>query len=358
MREETSDRWDADRVFLAGDVGATKTTLGLFSQRGNAREARVEETFRSKDFDSLEEVVRDFLAKNEGAVRFASFGVAGPVVGGRAETTNLGWVLEEAALEESLGLEKVHLLNDLEAMATGIPFLTRSDLSVINRGEPDRGGSVAVIGPGSGLGEAFITWDDRGRVEVHPSEGGHSDFAPTNDLEVRLLRYLKSRFGHVSYERVCSGQGILNIHSFLLESGRREGPAWHTKALEAELDPVPSIARAALSKSPRRCETCKETFEVFASILGAEAGNLALKVMATRGTYIGGGIPRKVLPIMKEGAFLKSFKNKGRMSELISRIPVYVVLNPRTALMGAARAMLDRIHPVRRVPRGMMERAW
>lgn len=320
---------------LIGDVGGTKTRLGLFSLDARRMVPQVEATFASKSYPNLQEIAREFLKRSRAQVEYASFGVAGPVVDGHARITNLPWQIDEEALAGDLGLSGVHLLNDLAAIATNVLFLGRNDLWTLNPGKADPRGVVAVIAPGTGLGEAFVTREG-GKHNVHPSEGGHADFAPTNRVQLDLLDYLLERFDHVSYEKVCSGIGIRNIHAYFEKVDKMEPPAWHLKELEAD-DPIPPIAAAALRKD-KVCGRCPPTMEVFAAILGAEAGNLALKVMATGGVYIGGGIPRNVLPLIKDGSFMDSFTKKGRMSDLLARIPVRVILNPRTALLGAARS--------------------
>lgn len=327
-------------MLLAGDVGGTKTMLGLFPLRGNPKKSRVEATFPSAEYPDLEAIVHEFLAQNPTPVGYASFGVAGPVIEGRARITNLPWVIEEKALAASLNISGAHLMNDLEAIATSVQFLVPSDLATLNRGRSDPRGSVAIIAPGTGLGEAFITRDGP-RYRVHPSQGGHADFAPTNKSQVELLKHFLKRSDHVSYEDVCSGIGIRNIHRFFEETGLPEPPSWHAKELEAA-DPVPIIAAGALSKN-QRCNTCLTTLNTFVSVLGAEAGNLALKVLATGGVYVAGGIPRKVLPLLKNGSFMESFTKKGRMAQLVSRMPVHVILNPRMGLLGAARSGFESI---------------
>jgi glucokinase len=327
-------------MLLAGDVGGTKTTLGLFPFRGDPKTPRVVTTFPSAKYSDLESISREFLAKNRGDVRYASFGVAGPVIGGRAMITNLPWVIEERSLAASLHISGARLMNDLEAIARSVPFLGRTDLATLNRGKPDPEGPVAIIAPGTGLGEAFITREGPLR-RFRPSEGGHADFAPTSESQVELLEYLLKRSDHVSYEDVCSGIGIRNIHEYFEETSLPERDSSHAKELQVE-DPVPVIAAAALSKS-RRCETCSRAMDTFASILGAEAGNLALKVLATGGVYVAGGIPRKVLPLIKSGSFIKAFIKKGRMSRLVSRMPVRVVLLPGVALLGAASSGFESV---------------
>jgi len=321
-------------MLLAGDVGGTKTNLAVFSPEDGPRAPLAEVTFPSADYPSLEAIVREFLARVDLKVEQASFGVAGPVAAGRAEITNLPWVMEETQLREALNLSSVRLLNDLAAIAHAVPFLEPADLHTLNVGQPTPGGAMAVIAPGTGLGEAFLTWDGT-RYRPHASEGGHADFAPTNSFEVELLRYLQDRFQHVSYERVCSGRGLPNIYGYLKDSGYADEPAWLTEQLAAAGDPTPVIVNAALD-SERPCELCVATLNAFVSILGAEAGNLALKVLASGGVYLGGGIPPRILPTLEQKPFREAFRHKGRMSDLLVRVPVHVILNPKVALLGAA----------------------
>jgi glucokinase len=277
-------------------------------------------------------LVCEFLSQVDVEVERASFGVAGPVVAGRASITNLPWVMDEEQLQAALHLSSVRLLNDLAAIAHAVPFLESADLHTLNEGQPAPDGNIAVVAPGTGLGEAFLTWDGS-RYRPHASEGGHADFAPTNPLEIELLRYLHDRFEHVSYERVCSGRGLPNIYAFLKDSGYADEPAWLAEELAAADDPTPVIVNTALA---RECELCVATLDTFVSILGAEAGNLALKVLASGGVYLGGGIPPRILPALEQGPFMQAFRNKGRMSDLLVRFPVHVILNPKVALLGAA----------------------
>jgi glucokinase len=319
---------------LAGDIGGTKTNLAVYASQTGPRAPLAEATFPSADYPSLETLVREFLSQIDLQVERASFGVAGPVVGGQATITNLPWVIDEQRLQDALNLAPVRLLNDLQAIANGVPFLEPADLHTLNEGQSAHGGAIAVIAPGTGLGEAFLTWDG-GRYRPHPSEGGHADFAPNTPLEVDLLRYLLDRFDHVSYERVCSGLGVPNIYAFLKDSGYAAEPAWLAKRLAAAEDPTPVIANAALD-GERPCKLCAATLDTFVSILAAEAGNLALDVLATGGVYLGGGIPPRILRALEQGRFMESFTRKGRMSKLLARVPVHVILNPKVALLGVA----------------------
>jgi glucokinase len=318
---------------LVGDVGGTKTQLALFDPHG-LETPIVDKTFQSADFESLIQLLRHFLLAREESIAQAVFGVAGPVVEGRAQITNLSWVIEKEAIQSALNLEAVHVINDLAAIANSVPYLQTSDLHVLNEGVPSPSGSRAVIAPGTGLGQAYLTWNGD-QFQAHPSEGGHADFAPTSSLQMELLSFLQTRYDHVSYERLCSGMGIPNIYAFLKESFKYEEPTWLADKLSTAPDPTPIIVNAALAPG-ESCALCKETLKLFVSILAAEAGNLALKILATGGLYIGGGIPPRILPALETAKFMQSFTHKGRFSDLLSQIPVYVILNPRAALLGAA----------------------
>jgi len=321
-------------MLLAGDIGGTKTVLAVCSPEGGPRAPLLETTFPSGRYPSLAAVVRDFMAKHSYPLTHASFGVAGPVVGGRAEVTNLPWEMSERGLQNELQLQAVHLLNDLESIAYAVPHLGAADLYTINSGQAVEGGALAVIAPGTGLGEAFLTGNG-GRYRAHPSEGGHASFAPSDDLQLDLLRYLQKRIGHVSCERVCSGLGLPNIYAFLKDSGYAEEPDWLAARLARAADPTPVIVTTALDPE-RACEICLATLRTFVSILGAEASNLALKVLSTGGVYIGGGIPPRILPVLQEPYFMRAFLNKGRFTDIVEHMPVHVILNPKAALLGAA----------------------
>jgi glucokinase len=321
-------------MLLAGDIGGTKTNLGIYSLEKGAREPLAESTFPSPKYPNLETLAREFLDTEDVTVDSASFGVAGPVIKGQAKTTNLPWVIDEVQLRKKLHLNSVRLLNDLEAIAYGVPIVGPEDLHTLNEGVAILGGTLAIIAPGTGLGEAFLTWN-RMRYQAHASEGGHADFGPTSPIELDLLQYLHDKFGHVSYERICSGQGLPNIYAFLKDRGYAVEQDWLAEQLGAGDDPTPVIVNAALDKE-RPCELCIATIRIFVSVLGAEAGNLALKVLATGGVYLGGGIPPRIIPALEDKDFMESFTGKGRFSELLSRIPVHVIMNPKIALIGAA----------------------
>jgi glucokinase len=327
-------------LLLAGDIGGTKTDLALYTEDGGPRAPVTLAEFPSHDYDSLEAVVREFLKSTGASVNYASFDVAGPVIDGAAKTTNLPWQVESAKLERELGLEAVYLLNDLEAVAYAVPMLEAADLHPLAPGKAQRGGSLAIVAPGTGLGEAFLTWEGDHYVS-HASEGGHADFAPADDDQIELLRYLKPRLGHVSFERVCSGIGIPNIYDFLKQQGKfaREPDIEHRTA--AAPDRTKVIMDIGVHE-PGASAVCGATVAMFTSILGAEAGNLALKVMATGGVYIGGGIPTHILSALDNGPFLEAFRNKGRFHDLMADVPVSVIV-AQAALLGAASYGLSRM---------------
>lgn len=320
-------------MLLAGDIGGTKTNLAVF-EIGDRPEAKIETTFRSGDYPSLEAIAQKFLADTGVTVSKAVFGVAGPVVNGQSKITNLPWVMSEAALSDALHLSVVKLLNDLEAIAHAVPHLLPADLAALNNDQMDinLGGNKAIIAPGTGLGEAIIFCHNN-YYHVLASEGGHTDFAPKNSREIELLRYLQTRFNHVSYERVCSGKGIPNIYASFKNSHVAEASSQVAETISQATDAAPVIIQAALAGT---CKLCQATLNTFVSVLGAEAGNLALKVMATGGIYLGGGIPPKILPKLQDGTFMTAFTNKGRFAKMLTHIPIYVILNDKAALLGAA----------------------
>ena len=320
--------------YLAGDLGGTKTNLAIISPDRGPRDPVVEATFASGAYPDLTSLVAKFLAQVQLPVQYACFGVAGPVVNGCATITNLPWRLDQVALARHWGMVTVVLLNDLVAGAYAVPHLSALDLHTLHSGVPTPNGALAVIAPGTGLGEAFLLHDGD-RYRAYPSEGGHADFAPNNDFEDGLLRYLRATLGHVSWERVCSGKGIPNIYEFLKAMDFAEEPAWLTAALAQATDPTPVIVNAALH-CEQPSDLCIATLNTFVSILGAEAGNLALKVLATGGLYIGGGIPPRILPLLQGERFLQAFRDKGRFAPLLEHMPVHVILNAKAALLGAA----------------------
>lgn len=322
-------------MILAGDIGGTKTRLALFTAVGERLESLVEETFPSREHGGLDEIVRTFVSTQQVSVAHAGFGVAGPVKHGRCETTNLPWVVDARQLAGQLGIASVVLINDLEANAYGVAALEAKDFVILSQGAPDAEGNAAIIAAGTGLGEAGFYWDG---AQHHPfaCEGGHADFAPRNELETEMLRYLLTRFTRVSYERVLSGPGLYNIYQFLRDTGRGEEPVWLTDELRQQ-DPAATVSQAALAG---RSALCVQALDLFAAIYGAEAGNLALKVMATGGLYVGGGIAPKIMQKLRDSTFMQAFTAKGRMQPLLEAMPVRVILNDKTALLGAARCAL------------------
>lgn len=321
-------------MILAGDVGGTKTRLSLFSIEEGPLKPTAETTYPSSRYASLEMIAKEFLAKSKKPAELAIFGVAGPVVSGQATVTNLPWRIDEDLLSQSLGIPSVHLLNDLEAIAYAIPFLTTADLNTLNEGKPDPEGSIAIVAPGTGLGEAYLAWDGH-HYRAFASEGGHTDFAPANDLQIGLLRYLQERGVHVSYERVCSGKGIPNIYDYLRDKDYAAEPVWLSEKLAMADDRTPVIVNAALDlETP--CELCRSTLEIFVSILGAEAGNFALKILVDGGVYLAGGIPPRILPALTQGQFMAAFLNKGRLSTILEKMPVHIIVNPNVAILGSA----------------------
>jgi glucokinase len=320
------------KKLLAGDVGATKTILGIYAAEQGPREPLAEAAFPSSQYPGLAALASTFLAQAKLDVEHAIFGVAGPVVNGQAAASNLSWRIDQEALKKELKLQSVVLINDVEAAAQGVPLLKPKELHCLNKGEEIQSGTKAVIAPGTGLGEAFLAWDGA-RYCAHASEGGHADFAPSNAFEDDLLQHLRDQWEHVSYERVCSGIGMPNIYNYLKESGYAEEPVWLAQQLAETDDQSALIIDAALEQ---KAQLCTGVLDLFCAILGAEAANLALKVMATGGVFLGGGIPRRIIAFLEKGPFMEAFCCKGRLSDLMTRMPVNVILNPRIALMGAA----------------------
>jgi glucokinase len=336
-----------EAVILAGDIGGTNTRLAIFTAAAGFAAPLAEATFPSRDYPGLEPILREFLSGVDRPVDYAGFGVAGPVTAGRAAVTNLPWVVDEATLPGAFGFKQVLVMNDLEATAAAAPSLGASDLHVLNRGHGVKEGVMAVVAPGTGLGEAYMTWDGS-RYAVHPSEGGHADFAPVDALQAGLLTHLRKRFDHVSYERVCSGMGIANLYAYFRDSGVAAEAGWLSPRLEAAADPAPLIVAAALD-AERPCALCRAVLDAFVSILGAAAGNTALKFLATGGVFLGGGIPPRILPALDGRRFMQAFTRKGRLSGLLEKIPVHVILNPKAALVGAARQVMTRSGVLKRL---------
>jgi glucokinase len=321
-----------NNLILAGDIGGTKTHLALFSLQGEKLQAEMKKTFPSKQYPGLEPVIEEFIADQQVSISRVCFGIAGPVVDGQVKTPNLPWVVDSINIAQRFKLDSVALLNDLEATAYGIFTLGPQELFTLNEGVSGRRGNKVLIAAGTGLGEATLYDDGR---DHHPSasEGGHGDFAPTDETQIGLLRYLTKKFGHASYERVVSGPGIANIYGFLRDSGRFEEPDWLKQKLSAAEDVSIVISQEGLAGNS---DICVQALNLFVSVYGAEAGNLALRGKATGGVYIGGGIAPKILAKLEDGTFMRAFLHKGRYLELLSGMPVRVILNDQAALQGAA----------------------
>jgi len=323
-------------VILSGDIGGTSTRLALFEASGGPLRAAAEARFTSRNYTGLAEIVGTFTGAHPDPIRAACFGIAGPIREGRVETPNLPWVIEASSLAAQLGLPGVTLLNDLEANAWGVFTLQADDIATLSAGMPAKDGNAAILSAGTGLGEAGYHWDGS---SLHPfaSEGGHSDFAPHDDLTIELFRWLHKRHGHVSWERVLSGPGLVNIFTFLREAKRHPAPKELIEAMRAG-DPAAAISKAALDETS---ETAVSALDLFVALYGAEAGNLALKMKATQGVWVGGGIAPKILPRLKRPGFLEAFHDKGRFRAFLEAIPVRVILNDATALRGAAWHLLS-----------------
>ena len=324
-------------MILAGDIGGTNARLAYFQPQNGHLRLVSERVFPSREHSELGEIVSQFLDDSDTRPEVACFGIAGPVRNGRVETSNLPWVVEQSRLAKQIHLPATLLINDLEASAWGIAGLVPQDLVALNRVTAPAVGNQAVIAPGTGLGEAGLFWDGS-RHHVFASEGGHTDFAPQGEVQVELLRYLRTRFGHVSYERILSGPGLVNVYEFLRDSGsEKESPEF--RAMIRTGDPAAAISRTALAGGDRLAQ---KALEIWISVYGAEAANLALKVMATGGLFLAGGISPKVLPGLTGPLFMQAFLDKGRMRALLESIPVQVVTNEKAGLLGAARCAAAR----------------
>jgi len=320
-------------MLLAGDIGGTKTAVGAFSQEKGSHTPIAEAVFHSADYPSLEAIAKEFLGKTGLKVDRACFGVAGPVLAGRAKVTNLPWIVDRAAVAAALSLEAVYLLNDLEAIACAVPGLRPEDIDTISPGQPVEHSNIAVLAPGTGLGEAFLTWEGA-EYRAHSSEGGHADFAPADSLQIRLLEYMRQHFDHVSYEHVCSGVGIPHVYDFFRDSEKTAEKPETTERIAMSADRTKAIVQCAFDPadpSPR----CAAAIDTVVSIMGSEAGNLALKVLAVGGVYLAGGIPVHVTPVLKSPRFLQAFRHKGRFAEVMNRIPVHLMVS-QVGLAGAA----------------------
>lgn len=322
-------------IILAGDVGGTKANMAFYELAAGKLSLLVQKKYPSSEYSNLHDLIADFIEESKLTADYVCIAVAGPVVDGTCHATNLPWVIDAAVLADRLGFKEIELMNDLEANAHGIYELDEDDFVLINQGEKKLHGNVGVISAGTGLGEAGIIWEDR-KMRPFASEGGHSDFAPNSEMQVELFLYLNKKFNHVSYERVLSGQGLQNIYEFLRDENKFPEPAWLAEEIRTGDGPA-VISKNGLSK---KSEICVEALNIFTEIYGAEAGNLALKLMATGGIYIGGGIAPKMIEKLSEPRFLAAFLDKGRLSDVLETIQIKVIMNDKTALLGAARCAL------------------
>lgn len=325
-------------VILAGDVGGTKSHLALLEPGGKAFRLIRDARYPSNNYASLNAIIREFLGPSPPVLLAAGFGVPGPVKEGRVRPTNLNWGVDGGEIGREFGIPQVRVLNDLAANAHGIAELKPSDFAVIHPGAKGASGNRCVVSPGTGLGEAGLFWNGK-KYLVWACEGGHADFAPRTELDFEMVRHFRKQFDHVSCERVISGMGLENIYKFLRDTDRGEELPEVAEAMKN------NSAGAVISKyaDNGRCPMCAQTLEIFVACLGVEAGNMALKSMATGGVYLGGGIPAKILPRLKSVHFINAFTSKGRMGPMMEAIPVKVILNENAALLGAARQAVEAL---------------
>lgn len=322
------------KTLLAGDIGGTNCRLAYFSSSQGISQPIHEENFKNRDYQNFEDLLQSYLDLYPLDFTGICLSIAGPVIDNRVDITNLGWVIEGDRLQERYQLDGVWLLNDLGALSYGVLQIPKQDLVVLREGQPVDLGAIAVIAPGTGLGEGFLIWNGQDYQAIS-TEGGHADFGPTNELQIRLADYLQKQGIRTSNEQVCSGIGIPYLYRFLRDEGLAAEPDWFGDRLQSAEDPTPLIVSSALDES-RSCQLCQMTVDLFVSILGAEAGNLALRTLALGGIYIGGGIPPRILPYLKKETFLDALDDKEPHQELLARIPVKVVVNPIPNLIGAA----------------------
>ncbi len=318
-------------LILAGDIGGTKTNLAVFAD-GNPLTPVAEASFASSAYGDLETMVAEFLASRGLTVQRAAFGVAGPVIDGRAKITKLPWVIEQKKIQQTFDLYGVVVVNDLVATANGIGVLPETDLICLNRGLPVKHGALAVIAPGTGLGEAMMFWDGQ-RYQAQATEGGHALFSPATRQQLAMAAFLYERFGAVSFDFLASGRGLPLIYDFLKQDGDYDEPAWLAEAM-AKGDPAPVISKAGLDAETVN-PLCRAVLRLFVEVLAVESANLALKALSTGGLFIGGGIPPQIVPVFLE-AFVPAFIGQGPLRELLAAMPIQLITNPKTALLGAA----------------------
>jgi len=333
-RSATTKKRKAKGLLLAGDVGATKTKLALYDPNGDLRKPKNKRTFQGQDYPGLVEVLHNYLLDGKEKISAACFGIAGPVVNDRVKMVNLNWEIDAGELCDEFGLQAAWLINDLKAVANAVPLLKPNELHSINKGRPESRGTITVIAPGTGVGIGYLTWA-AGRYQAYATEGGHANFAPANALQDELLAFLRGKYSQVALEHVCSGLGLPNVYEFFKSTGRAAEPAWLAQVLAAAEDTTPLIVEHALAAKPGS-EICQLTLQVFVEVLGAACGNLALTLGATGGVYLGGGIPLRILPAFERYGFMDAFLEKISYRDYLARFPVHVILNPESALLGAA----------------------
>ncbi len=330
-----------ETMILAGDIGGTKTALALYSEKdGIEAGALVEKRYRSGDYETLEDIIEEFL-NEAGPPAAASIGVAGPVHEQKSQITNLPWHIDAAAIAKRFSIGHVRLVNDLEAIASAVPHFTGGDFHTLHEGVAEPHGTIGVIAPGTGLGTAFLVWTGSD-YRALASEGGHAAFSPHTDLEIELLQFLKQRYDHVSFERICSGKHLPNIYDFLRERKAYPEPVWLKEELSSVDDRTPVIVTAALEN---RAAICTATLDMFVAILGTAISNMAITILPKGGIYLGGGIPPRILARLEQPDFIQAVAHKGRFYEMTSNIPVTVIMKSNAALLGAARiglAMVDK----------------
>lgn len=326
-------------MILAGDIGGTKTLLSLFKYVNNQFMEIKSKKYKSIEFDSFENIIENFVENDYEQISSAAFGIPGPVENGKVKSTNLSWTIDENNLKTKTGIPLIKLVNDLAATAYEIPYLDSEEVISLKDGIKEKSNeNFVVVAPGTGLGQAFLVCDKNQRIVI-PSEGGHADFAPTNELEQELYVYLSKKFKRVSYERIISGSGLPNIFNFLIES-KFAKPQHETLERMKKEDKAALISELGLNKKD---EICEKTLDIFVSVLGAHCGNLVITLLAKGGVYLGGGIPHKILPKLKSQIFINSFNDKGRLRHIVESTPVYVINNNNIALRGAARIALSLI---------------
>jgi glucokinase len=331
-----------DSYYLVADIGGTKSELAVYTQNQDPRSYLLKERFVTSEYDSLEGLIAYFLLEHELKIEAAALAIAGPVINGRVTlfSSNLPWEVDETLLREKLQIPEIEIINDLKAVAGAIPHLKEEDLYTINKGEERAHETLAVIAPGTGLGEAFLIWDGAG-YKPCISEGAHVNFGPRTDLEIGLLNHMKKRQNHVTYESVCSGLGIHSIYEYLVTTSVKK----EESSILNELGAAEDLTRAIINMAGQKGATggiAVEVLQLFASILGAEAGNLVLKTMATGGLFLAGGIPPRIIPYLDSQTFLDSFLDKGVMAEMMPDVPIHIITNPDTAIIGAAAHLFNK----------------